>query len=47
MQHFHEKGNLAPRYIGPYKILERRGELSYKLELPWKLSEFHDVVHVS
>jgi hypothetical protein len=47
MQCFHEKGKLAPRYIGPYKILERRGELSYKLELPPKLSEFHDVFHVS
>jgi hypothetical protein len=34
MQHFHVKGKLAPRYIGPYKILERRGEMSYKLELP-------------
>jgi hypothetical protein len=31
MQRFHEKGKLAPHYIGPYKILERRGELSYKL----------------
>jgi hypothetical protein len=47
MQHFHKKGKLAPRYIGPYKILQRRGELSYKLELPPKLSEFHDVFHVS
>jgi hypothetical protein len=47
MQHFHVKGKLAPRYIGPYKILERRGEMSYKLELPLKLSEFHNVFHVS
>jgi hypothetical protein len=47
MQHFHVKGKLAPRYIGPYKVLERRGEMSYKLELPPKLSEFHDVFHVS
>jgi hypothetical protein len=47
MQRFHKKGKLAPRYIGPYKILERRGELSYKLELPPKLSKFHDVFHVS
>jgi hypothetical protein len=47
MQCFHKKGKLAPRYIGPYKILERRGELSYKLELPPKLFEFHDVFHVS
>jgi hypothetical protein len=47
MQCFHVKGKLAPRYIGPYKILEHRGEMSYKLELPPKLSEFHDVFHVS
>jgi hypothetical protein len=44
---FHVKGKLAPRYIGPYKILEHRREMSYKLELPPKLSEFHDVFHVS
>jgi hypothetical protein len=47
VQRFHEKGKLAPCYIGPYKILEHRGELSYKLELPPKLSEFPDVFHVS
>jgi hypothetical protein len=47
MQRFHVKGKLAPRYISPYKILERRGEMSYKLELPLKFSEFHDVFHVS
>jgi hypothetical protein len=47
MQRFHVKGKLAPRYIGPFKILERRGEMSYKLELPAELSEFHDVFHVS
>jgi hypothetical protein len=41
------EGKLAPRYIGPFKILERRGEMSYKLELPPKLSEVHDVFHVS
>jgi hypothetical protein len=47
MQRFHVKGKLAPRYIGPFKILERCGEMSYKLELPSELSEFHDVFHVS
>jgi hypothetical protein len=47
MQHFHEKGKLAPCCIGPYKILECHREMSYKLELPPKLSEFHDVFHVS
>jgi hypothetical protein len=47
MQCFHVKGKLAPRYIGPFKILDRRGAMSYKLELPSELSEFHDVFHVS
>jgi hypothetical protein len=47
MQRFHVKGKLAPRYIGPFKILERHGEMSYKLALPSELSEFHDVFHVS
>jgi hypothetical protein len=47
MRCFHVKGKLTPRYIGPFKILERRGEMSYKLELPMELSEFHDVFHIS
>jgi hypothetical protein len=47
MQRFHVKGKLAPRYIGPFKILECHGEMSYKLEMPTELSEFHDVFHVS
>jgi hypothetical protein len=47
MQFFHVKGKLAPRYIGPFKILERRGEISYKLELPPKMFDVHDVFHVS
>jgi hypothetical protein len=46
MQCFHVKAKLAPRYIGPFKILDRKGTMSYKLELPPKLSEFHDVFHV-
>jgi hypothetical protein len=47
MQRFHVKGKLAPRYIGPFKILDYRGAMSYKLELPPKMSEVHDVFHVS
>jgi hypothetical protein len=47
MQRFHVKGKLAPRYIGPFKILDRRGEVSYKLELPAELADFHDVFHIS
>jgi hypothetical protein len=41
------KGKLAPRYIGPFRILARRGEVAYQLQLPPNLSQVHDVFHVS
>jgi hypothetical protein len=41
------KGKLAPRYVGPFKIVDRRGEVAYQLELPPQLSDMHDVFHVS
>ncbi|WVZ89760.1 LOW QUALITY PROTEIN: hypothetical protein U9M48_036125 [Paspalum notatum var. saurae] len=44
---FNMKGKLAPRYIGPFKIVERKGEVAYNLELPSNLSGIHDVFHVS
>jgi hypothetical protein len=44
---FGVKGKLAPRYIGPYQILARRGEVAYHLSLPEDLSAVHDVFHVS
>ena len=47
VRRFNMKGKLAPRYIGPFKILERRGEVAYQLELPESLSGVHDVFHVS
>jgi hypothetical protein len=40
-------GKLAPRYIGPFKILEQSGEVAYQLELPPQLMDVHDVFHVS
>jgi hypothetical protein len=47
VRRFNMKGKLAPRYVGPFKILERRGEVAYQLELPESLSGVHDVFHVS
>ena len=47
MKRFSMKGKLAPRYIGPFKILERLCEVAYQLELPESLSGVHDVFHVS
>jgi hypothetical protein len=41
------RGKLAPRFIGPFKILEKRGQVAYQLELPPQLSNVHDVFHVS
>ena len=42
-----ERGKLSPRYIGPYRIVERIGEVAYRLELPSNLDRIHDVFHVS
>jgi hypothetical protein len=44
---FKLQGKLAPRFIGPFMILERRGEVAYQLELSPQLSGVHDVLHVS
>ncbi|KAK6143243.1 hypothetical protein DH2020_023591 [Rehmannia glutinosa] len=40
-------GKLSPRYVGPYKILQRIGKLAYRLKLPAPYAGMHDVFHVS
>jgi hypothetical protein len=47
VRRFGVKGKLAPRYIGLYQILAKRGEVAYQLSLPENLSVVHDVFHVS
>nr|GEZ40566.1 putative reverse transcriptase domain-containing protein [Tanacetum cinerariifolium] len=47
VQRFGIKGKLSPRFIGPFKILDRIGEVSYRLALPLQLSHVHNVFHVS
>ncbi|WVZ52190.1 hypothetical protein U9M48_003274 [Paspalum notatum var. saurae] len=47
IRRFNMKGKMAPRYIGLFNIVERKGEVAYKLELPSNLSGIHNVFHVS
>ncbi|GKF71158.1 hypothetical protein Tco_0207272, partial [Tanacetum coccineum] len=44
---FYKRGKLNPRYVGPFKGLEKVGEVAYKLELPEDLSRVHNTFHVS
>ena len=37
---------LKPRFIGHFPIVERIGQVAYRLELPASLSRVHDVFHV-
>ncbi|GJZ11529.1 hypothetical protein Tco_0546288 [Tanacetum coccineum] len=44
---FGKRGKLNPRYIGPFKILDKVGTVAYRLELPQQLSKVHSTCHVS
>ena len=44
---FGKKGKLSPRYIGPFEITEKIGEVTYRLNLPSKLQSIHNAFHVS
>ncbi|GJZ46797.1 hypothetical protein Tco_0600629 [Tanacetum coccineum] len=39
---FWKWGKLNPRYVGPFKVLEKVGVIAYKLELPQELSRVHN-----
>jgi hypothetical protein len=47
VKRFGMKGKLAPRYIGPFLILEKCGTVAYKLDLSPSLDGVHDIFHVS
>ncbi|GJZ28095.1 putative reverse transcriptase domain-containing protein, partial [Tanacetum coccineum] len=47
MIHFGKKGKLAPRYVGPFEIIEKIRPVAYRLRLPEELSSVHDTFHVS
>nr|GFC56109.1 putative reverse transcriptase domain-containing protein [Tanacetum cinerariifolium] len=44
---FGKRGKLNPRYIGPFKVLKRIGDVAYKLDLLEELSRVHNTFHVS
>ena len=47
VKRFEIKGKLAPRFMGPYKVLFRKGEVACELELPEVLAAVHNMFHVS
>ncbi|GKA16986.1 putative reverse transcriptase domain-containing protein [Tanacetum coccineum] len=44
---FGKRGKLNPRYVGPFKVLEKVRAFAYKLDLPQELSRVHNTFHVS
>ncbi|XP_070039762.1 uncharacterized protein [Nicotiana tomentosiformis] len=47
MMLFGKKGKLISRYVGPYRIIQRIGQVAYKLEVPPEMSLVHLMLHVS
>ncbi|GJV80246.1 reverse transcriptase domain-containing protein [Tanacetum coccineum] len=44
---FGKKGKLAPRFVGPFEIVEKVGLVAYRLRLPEEINGVHDTFHVS
>nr|GEX54987.1 hypothetical protein [Tanacetum cinerariifolium] len=44
---FGKKGKLAPRFVGPFEIIEKVGPVAYRLDLPEELNGVHDTLHMS
>ena len=47
LMRFGRSGKLSPRFIGPFEILDRIGAVAYRLALPPRLANMHNVFHVS
>jgi hypothetical protein len=47
VQRFGVKGKLAPRYIGPYEVIEVCGPVAYRIQLPERFSAVHNVFHIT
>nr|GEV09668.1 hypothetical protein [Tanacetum cinerariifolium] len=44
---FGKKGKLAPRYVGPFEIIEKVSPVAYRLDLPEELNGVHNTFNVS
>jgi hypothetical protein len=44
---FKVKGKLMPKYVGPFKVIDHKGEVAYQFELPPQLLDVHNIFHVT